>query len=206
MNDLAAAQKDALKEICNVGMSKAAKQLSTLLNSPVEISIPEINLFDVDDMPYESMFALDAPLAYVYQELSEDLHGRAILIFQREHTSTLTQAVIGKAPKMTEKEVRACEKEAMVEIGNVIISSFMSAIVNMLSCHVKLSVPSYNEDHIVQLTKQQLHEIEASKKDVILIVTKLAASGQDISGNLLLMLDSKSVQALLQHLDTLLGS
>lgn len=204
MIDLAPLQRDALIEIGNVGMSKAAKQLSTLLSSRIEISIPEINLSHVDKIDHDSLFPTNDILSYVYQVLSGEIDGRAVLIFQRKHTTLLTKLVIGQAPKLSEKEIRACEQEAMLEIGNIIITSCICAIINMLSSEVKLSVPKYGEDKIVHLIESQVKEIEGSSNDVILIETKLDASGQDISGKLLIMMTAKSIERLYARLDTLL--
>ena len=205
MIEITSAQRDALKEIGNVGMSKAAKQLSTLLNGHIEISIPEINLLGIDKIHADSLFPNDEILAYVCQDLSKDLVGKAILVFHREHTTLLTQSVIGAAPKMTEKEVRACEREAMIEIGNIIISSCMSAIVNMLSCEVKLSVPKYDEAKIGSLMETQMKDIDEKTSEIILIETALDAAGNDISGKLLLMLTKDSIDCLFMHLKKLLG-
>jgi chemotaxis protein CheC len=199
------AQEDALIEICNVGMSKAAKQLSILLNGHIEISIPKINLMDINTGYTDDLFPADKTLAYVFQIISEELEGRAIIVFQSEQSTLLTQAVIGKAPKLTEKEVRACEREAMLEIGNIIISACMSAIVNMLKCQIKLSVPQYSEDNIERLIKSQMNEVSESAKGVIVIATNLDASGHDISGKLLLMLTEQSIDRLFLGADQLLS-
>ncbi|EKD71883.1 MAG: CheC, inhibitor of MCP methylation [uncultured bacterium] len=197
-------QIDALKEICNIGMSKSAKQLSALLNTHIEISIPEINLYDINTVCNYNFFPTDVVLAYVYQTFSGEINGRAVLIFQREQTTVLTQSVIGAAPKLSEKEIRACEREAMIEIGNIIITSCMCAIVNMLSCDIKLIVPTYSESKIASLIESQVKEIDALSKDVIFIETKLEASGQNIAGKLMIIMTKKSIDQLYAQLETLL--
>jgi chemotaxis protein CheC len=204
--ELTPLQRDALIEICNIGMSKSAKQLSSLLNTRIAITIPEINLFDINKIYSDNLFPPDKTLSYVYQIISGDLSGRAILIFQRNHTTLLTQSVIGESPKLSEKEVRACEQEAMLEIGNIIISSCMSAIVNMLLCKVQLSIPKYYEDNMDHLVKSQLSEIDNSSADIILLETRLETSGQDISGKLMLMLTIESINYLFLKLAELLNA
>lgn len=206
MIELTAAQRDALIEICNVGMSKSAKQLSSLLNTRIAITIPEINFFDASQIYTDNLFSPDKTLSYVYQVISGSLSGRAVLIFQRNHTTLLTQSVIGESPKLSEKEVRACEQEAMLEIGNIIISSCMSAIVNMLHCKVSLTIPKYYEDNIDHLVKTQLAEITNSSTDIILLETRLETSGQDISGKLMLMLTIDSINYLFSKLAELLNA
>jgi len=204
MISLTAIQEDALIEICNVGMSKAAKQLSILLNSHINILIPKITLIDIDSFVNQNIFSKNEILSYVYQSVSEDLIGRAILMFHRAHATLLTQSVIGSTPKLTEKEARACEQEAVLEVGNIMITSCMSAIVNMISLNIKLDMPHYNEGNLKEVTETQAHDVKKYSKEVILIATHLETAGKDISGSLLLMLTKESINNLLDGINNLL--
>lgn len=196
-------QIDALKEICNVGMSKAAKQLSILLDSHIDISIPNLQLLNSNKVLTGSIFDQHVDLSYVSQGLSQNIDGQVILVFNREHATFLTESVIGKAPKMTQTEIRACEREAMLEIGNIIISSCMSAVVNMLNMTVKLTVPKYGEDDIVTLFNEQLAALNSTADEALLITTKLETKERNISGHLILLLTTESVDHLLTELHNL---
>lgn len=206
MKKLTPQEQDALREICNVGMSKAAAQLSKLLNVHIDIMIPEINVVGLQTQREMHLFPEEQLLSYAYQTLSGDLSGRALLIFQKTQTHLLTQAVIGTAPELSEKEIRACEQEALLEIGNIIITSCMSAITNMLTCQAQLDVPKYDESHIRDLLEAQADELNSKEKDIIVIETKLDASGRDIAGILMLMLTEDSVNKLYDYLKRLLGT
>ena len=204
MITLTEAQQDALIEICNVGMTKSAKQLSVLLNSHIVITIPEINMFDAKTVYQNNLFPVNNILSYVYQEMSADMLGRAVLVFQRSHATLLTRSLIFNAPQLSEQEIRACEQEAMLEIGNIIISSCMCAIVNMLSCKITLGFPKYGEDNIGRLIKMQLNDVNSLSSEIILIETKLETFGQDISGKLLLILTLNSTLHLFEKLNLIL--
>lgn len=199
-------QRDALVEICNVGMSKSAKQLSALLNTPIQISIPEINILSLESIYQDHHFSPTETLAYVNQGLSDGLSGLALLIFHREQTSLLMDSVIGNLPKLSEKEIRACQHDAMREIGNIIISSCIGAIINMLNCSVALSIPVYNEDTISKLIEMNVESFSkvTGCHDVILIGTSLDAQGRDISGSLILVLDPESLNKIFDQLKKLL--
>lgn len=200
-------QQDALIEICNVGMSKAAKQLSTLLSSHIDITIPNISLSDVDDVKKTFNPNGNQIFVYVYQHLTSGAIGdSALLVFNRQNTELLTQSVIGEAPKMTENEVRACEQEAMLEIGNIIISCCVSSIADMLSRKIELTTPNYGEDQINNLLNDQLKEIGASSKNAIIISTKLETQAEDVSGSLVLVMPKDSIEKLLDSLQRLLGT
>ncbi len=204
MISLTTIQEDALIEICNVGMSKAAKQLSILLNSHINIHIPKISLLDMQHFIQNNIFSSIETLSYVYQTISEDLLGRAILMFHRAQATLLTQSVIGITPKLTEKEAKACEQEAVLEIGNIMITSCMSAIVNMISLHIKLDTPHYNEHRLIEVIESQVKDVEKYSQEIILIETRLESAGKFISGSLLLMLTKSSIDNLLSGINNLL--
>lgn len=205
MKPLEPKQKDALIEICNVGMGTAAKQLSILLDSPIDITIPNIALSSVDELESSFNAKKGQVFVFVYQTLSTNVEGRATLIFNRSNTKILTQSVIGQAPKMTEEDIRACEQEAMLEIGNIIIASSISSISNMLSRQIGITTPTYGENLLPNLLEEQVKEVGSDANNVIIVSTKLETKGEDISGSLVLILTKESIHRLLDSLDRLLG-
>ncbi|MCE3046423.1 chemotaxis protein CheC [Legionella sp. 16cNR16C] len=205
MISLTAEQEDALIEIGNIGMSKAAKQLSLLLNSTIKISIPKITFININELTEDNDFNDEQVLSYVYQNISQDLEGSAALVFQREQANVLTVTVIGEAPQLTQEEVRACEQEAMLEIGNIIISSCLSVIMNMLSQTVKLSLPVYNENNLYNLLQNLCRQISKSTSNIIAISTKLETSNDKLSGSLFIILTEDSVIKLLRSIKELIN-
>ncbi|KTD09419.1 chemotaxis protein CheC [Legionella jamestowniensis] len=198
-------QEDALIELGNIGMSKAAKQLSMLLNSFIKISIPKITLINVNELANNSQFADKQILAFVHQNISQDLQGCSALVFQREQTTLLTKSVIGETPQLTQEEVRACEQEAMLEIGNIIISSCMSVIANMLSKNVLLSLPVYDENNLVSLLRDLCLPIAGLTRNIIAISTTLDTSDNNLSGSLFIILTEESINILLEDIKELIN-
>jgi chemotaxis protein CheC len=204
MITLTAEQKDALIEISNIGMSKAAKQLSILLNSPIKITIPEISIMDIDEIARSKSFDHTTMYSLVSQKLSADIQGCSALVIRREYANLLTMAVIGKMPEFTPEEANACEQEAMLEIGNIIITTCISIIANMLKQTVHLSLPIYNEDKIVALLTG-VSSSENLNKNFIAISTKLDTYNNILSGHLFLIVTEESAMTLLACIKNLIG-
>lgn len=202
---LDAMEEDALIEICNLGMSKAAKQLSILLNSKINITIPSIHLINLEEFKISGFLSQSDSLSFVYQELHSDIQGRAVLVFQTKQTKNLTDAVVGQSADLSDKEEKLHEQEALIEIGNIIISACISAIVNMLKLKVNLSVPSYNENEIETLINKQMDAVEEYLEDTFIIRTDLKTIKESISGHLLLILTASSVESLLNKVKQLVG-
>lgn len=204
MIHLSEMQQDALIEISNIGMSKAAKQLSILLNSPIKITIPQISFMNIDELKDEKTFNHEDKYSFVSQMLSQDLDGYAALVFRREHANLLMTTIIGTLPEFTPDEVRACEREAMLEIGNIIITSCLSVIANMLSKKVLLGMPIYHEDKILPLLQSLCVSLAQLSENVIAITTELKTFNDKLSGHLFIILTEESAQILLNYIEELI--
>lgn len=197
--------KDALIEIANVGMCKAAKQLSLLLNQQVNIAIPELELFSSDEFDKHNHMGSDDRIFYVYQRLSGDMAGVASLLFKRESTRLLTKPLVAHIPTLTTEEAQALEKEALLEIGNIVISFCISAIVSMCRLSVKLTLPEYAENTVNKFIHDLSNCLDEDAKKMLTLSTTLETSSQEISGQLILLLPEESLCGLLSGIRELLG-
>ena len=198
---LSGLQKDAFLEVCNIGMSKAAKQLSILLNCQVLLDNPQVELIKFDEVMNNNIVGQDVIMSIVMQQLSDDIEGSAILVFKRESTHLLVESVIGQGPHLSEKEIRACEQEAMLEIGNIVISSCVTAVVNLLEKKVQLSPPKYLEGRFKDILKSDIVAVESY---VLLISTMIKAKEDTLSGELMFISSSSSLANILHAINKLL--
>ncbi|MBM4055702.1 MAG: hypothetical protein FJ264_13780 [Planctomycetes bacterium] len=188
---LTESQLDTLKEISNIGVSRAATQLSTLLNDEIVMRVPEIYFLPVDEavrlMPeYENV-------SVVYQDLKGDFSGRAHLVFHNDESRLLVHALIGTAFTQGSEDMRRLyETETMMEIGNIVISTCISTFANLLKNEIVLTTPTYTELHVSKLFDRWPEDTVS-----MIIETTLCASKRDVTGTLLIMLTIGSAKNLL---------
>ena len=198
-------EEDVLLEVCNIGMSKAAKQLSVLLNGPVLLENPSIELLPLTDIKTYSFSHSADVMSMVHQRLENDLDGHALLVFKREHTQLLLEQVMGEVPNLSEVEMRTCEQEAMLEIGNIVISSCITAMVDMLTQKVGLSVPHYYEGTFKTLLVNQKPFLDKQSSVVMVLSTTMSTKLGTFSGRLMLFVSSSSIEAILKSIDEKMG-
>lgn len=187
-------QNDVLKEIMNIGVSRAATQLSVLLNDEIQMNVPEIGFLTLDKA-CESM-SEDEEKAIIYQELTGMLSGRTYLVFQEADTMYLVQAVLGDAFSRSIDKPQFYEHEAMMEIGNIVITACVSTIANLLKGSIALSTPVYIEDSLPRILSEQ-----SDGSDIVLIIkTTLHASRRDIPGTLVMVITSELAGSLVNKL------
>lgn len=201
-------QQDALLEICNIGSSQAAKQLSVLLSDEVEISIPKVEVIPLEGLAEKMQIAETDPISCVYQNVSGGVDGRAIMLFHNEASRLLVNALIGCIKPVGNIDMRDYEHEAMVEIGNIIISACLSSIADVLSNKLSFNVPNFVESTYKQLMEDTYgkHMDSGEKHFTLLMNTKMHAVERDVDGTLLIMFTLASFEMLLKEVDKLISN
>src|SRR5258705_11946498 len=80
VRDLKALQIDALREVANIGAGHAATALSQMTNRRIMISVPEINIARLEEVP-NLLGDPQAVVAAVLMHMLGDLTGRTLLLF-----------------------------------------------------------------------------------------------------------------------------
>ncbi|MGD0565931.1 MAG: chemotaxis protein CheC, partial [Candidatus Goldiibacteriota bacterium] len=76
-------QRDALKELGNIGAGSAASALSQMLGRDISIDVPSIVMVPVEKMA--EMISRDARIvAAVYMRIFGDIQARALIIFPQD--------------------------------------------------------------------------------------------------------------------------
>ncbi len=198
--NLSEMQIDALKEIMNIGVSKSATQLSALLNDEIRMEVPDVNILtpaEVNSALFmNNALSANGDESIVYQELTGMLEGRAYLLFRGEDSKFLSQAVLGNAFANSGEKLQFYEQEAVMEIGNIIISSCIASIANILKDKITLSTPFYTEDSLPQILSKMAH----NDMTVLVVRTALCASKRDIAGTLVIVITSDMVSSVISKL------
>lgn len=197
---------DALGELANVGLSRAAKQLSELLNDFIEMTTPSVQVVKMEQVEETLQLDPHALVAAVWQNYSGETEGSCILIFPSEDSKALVRSLVG--PSMMgagEDDIRAIELDAMMEIGNIIITSGMVVIAEMLGRELQMSIPRYMEGNLPSIMNQQNQDNSGTQMLAIIMSTDLKASKRGIQGQMVMLMSISSVRELLSELNKLLG-
>jgi chemotaxis protein CheC len=194
------AQHDALSEIANIGASRSAKQLSLLLDDEIYLSVPEVAIVSVSELPGAIGVAVTDDVACVYQDMSGCLTGKARLIFHTHESRMLVQMLVGSVPVLSGISMQIYEHEAMKELGNIIISVCISTMTDMLGKETRLAIPMYCEGVF-----EEIIEEDSSNAGVLVMKTALTAGRRGISGALIVTLSLPDIIDLLKSLDNFLA-
>src|SRR5689334_16065699 len=90
-------QLDALREVANIGAGHAATALSQMTGSRIMISVPEITVAALEEVP-DQLGDAEEPVAAVLMQMLGDLTGRTLLLFPRPTALRLAELMLRRAP------------------------------------------------------------------------------------------------------------
>ena len=191
-SELSATEQDALAEIANMGVSRAAVSLRQMVGEQVLLSVPAVRivsrataaaLVDGDNAP---------KLVAVQQSFEGPFSGRAMLIFPQAQSLELVRSIVGEDHSL--EDVIDLEQEALAETGNVILNACLATIANLLRRTMRMSLPS-----VVRGDGKTLFEVQQATAEVDLVLflyIDFTIKNRDIRGFIALLMDLPSIIAL----------
>ena len=190
--DINELELDALTELVNIGVSRAANSLREMVGEQVHLSVPNVRLVSREDAIAIIREREDARLVAVHQIFEGDLTGRALLIFPETKSLELVRAVTGG--ELPLEDIIELEHEALAETGNVILNGCLATIANLLQRSLKMSLPE-----IIRGEGAKLFNLSPPPQagDVVLFLfINFAVRERDISGYIAMLMDMPSLAAL----------
>lgn len=190
-------ERDALTEIVNIGVSRAASSLRKMVRHEVHLSVPSIEIVSqpraarlISERELEALVA-------VRQSFAGAFSGRALLIFPEANSLELVRAVTGD--ELSAAEVLEMEHEALAETGNVILNSCLATMANMLKRSLTMTIPEVLRGNGATLF--EVTEGQASDGLVLFLYIDFAVRQRDIRGYIAMLMDLPSLATLRDLLD-----
>jgi chemotaxis protein CheC len=186
-------QKDALKEIGNIGAGHAATALSQLLNTKVSLVEPRIDIVKFRDLA-ERVKHHNRSVAALHMYVRGDAPGQIVVLFDRdqgmEFVARFIRRVIGDITIFD-----SIAESTLKELGNILAGSYLSAIVHLTSTRLEPSVPTLSFGSI-QATFASLMST-LPEQDVFLVESIFLDKDAAIGGEFILIPDAGSLEPLL---------
>lgn len=195
--DLNELQRDALGEIFNIGVGRAASSLSQIVNDTVLLSAPEVTLVRREDASKVLLGSEFRQFSTVSQNFSGAFDAEAMLIFPESNALEIVRLMVG--PHMSIEELSEFEQEAMCEVGNIILNACMSALADLfhIALHGTLPVHRFGDT-------ESLAFLGGDDQMVLVLQVDMTISQQRVQGHILFLLSVVSMRSMLDCLDAYL--
>ncbi len=191
-------QIDALREIGSIGTSHAATSLSSLLGSEVRIPLPEVKILEFNKA-VEELGGFETISAGIISLLSGQINGMMLALFELEVINLLLDHMMGKTVK-DYSELTEIESSAIIEVGNILISTFVNALSNLTGVKITPSVPQIAIDMQGAMITVPMAAYGNQSDYIMLLGGTFLVDNKEIPCKLLLAPDVKSLNYLLYRL------
>jgi len=189
---------DALLEIANVGVGRAAAALSELTSRPVEINVPELMIFSTDQ-PILMSDLRDAAILRVAQRFNQELEGYTLLLLNEEGSRRVARLILGE--EIEANSFDEMEQSALLELCNIMINSVMGTLANELKMVLSYEVPFLDLKGISNFGELLVDLIPEHAAKVVFMRASLKISAEVVHGYIVLILDEQNLQMLISRLE-----
>ncbi|WP_045214757.1 chemotaxis protein CheC [Desulfonatronovibrio magnus] len=196
--------KDVLTEVVNIGVGQAASSLNSILDTHVDLSVPELKIVSQDRVMNELAFLARSSLASVILRFEGAVPGQAALLFPPESAVNLVNLLVPEESNIEDMDLDAMRGEALTEIGNIVLNAVMGHFSNFLKLNLDYSIPDFMfESDINEIFN--LNHVEGEFA-IILARTHFVVEEHAIAGDILLFFGIDSMKSLTEAIDNVLNS
>ena len=204
LSELGPIQLDALKEVASIGAGNAATSLSNMLNGKIEMTVPEVNIMPVDQIP-EIMGGPENLVVAMLVEIEGDVEGGVLFALDTTGANKLIELLTGQDVDI-EEDLGELETSALKEIANILTGSNLNAFSQMLGLTIMPDVPSLAYDMAGAILEVCFIELGQVGDYGLVIETEFKSdSAKGINGNFFLIPDPDSLEIMLKKLGVLDG-
>ena len=197
-DELSSMEIDTLREIGSIGTGNAASALSTMLDREVRITLPEVRIMGYNEA-IEWIGGPEAITAGVLVRISGQMTGVMLA------TQSLDFINLALGSMLSEhiddySQLGEIELSALVEIGNILISTFINALSGLADISLDLTVPGITVDMQGAILAVPMAEYGGQTDYLMTIGGNFVFDGKEVPCRLLLSPDIRSLNFLLRKL------
>lgn len=189
---------DTLREIGSIGTGNAATALSQMLGKEVRITMPEVRIMGYNEA-IEWIGGPEAVTAGVLVKMSGDVGGIMLSVQKLELINFILETMLDQGIQSYE-ELQELQQSALIEVGNIMISAFVTALSGLAGININLTVPAFAVDMQGAILMVPMAEYGGMSDYLMTIGGNFVCNGQEIPSHLLLSPDLRSLDFLLRKL------
>ncbi|WP_342561488.1 chemotaxis protein CheC [Paenibacillus sp. FSL R7-0345] len=189
---------DVLKEVGNIGAGNAATALSQLLNKPIDMAVPKVQLLNFEEIT-DKVGGAEELVYAVFLRVEGEAPGNLFFILTPEAAISLLNRVAG-IEILPDQELGEMEFSALSEIGNILAGSYLSSLADFTSLSMYPTVPALAMDMAGAILGYGLLQFGQMGDDALLIDTTFLEGQNEIEGQFFLIPDPESFPKIFKSL------
>lgn len=186
---------DALQEVANIGGGHAATSLSKMIGKRVGMDVPFLRL-----LPYDEVFANiqsdETVVRAVLSQVVGEEYGVFLFVVPLDESDKLAQLLL---PEDVTIDFELANS-AIKELSNILVQSFLQAVMQMINKPLVASLPSLTVDLYGSILSSVYMEQNQFSDEIFIMKNKFYSMGHVIEGSLYFVPKPQVLEKLLDEL------
>lgn len=196
--NLSELQLDALREVGGIGAGHAATALSQLVDRPISLEVPRIELIDIVDVP-NALGGAERLVGAVYARLLGDLSGGILFVAERNAVLALVDLLHGDDVGST-RSIGHEEEALFRHAASILIASYLAAVARLAGIDILPSGASMAFDMAGALIQALVTEIGGAAEQALMVRTSFLDETCTVEAGLFFIPQPSSLEVLLGRL------
>ena len=198
LDELTSMEIDTLREIGSIGTGNAATALGQLLGREVRITLPEVRIMGYNEA-IEWIGGPEAVTAGVLVGMGGQMSGIMLSVQQMGFINLVLESMLSESIS-DYMELNELRQSALIEVGNIMISTFINALSGLSGISVDLTVPAFTVDMQGAILSVPMAVYGGMSDYLMTIGGNFMCDNKQVPCHLLLSPDIRSLNFLLQKL------
>ncbi|WP_458119157.1 chemotaxis protein CheC [Paenibacillus sp. Z6-24] len=189
---------DVLKEVGNIGAGNAATALSQLLNKPIDMAVPKVQILPFEQIA-EKVGGPEQIVLAIFFRVEGEAPGNLFFVLTPEAGKGLLHRMAG-IEASDDEFFTEMEQSALAEIGNILAGSYLSSLADFTGLSMSPTVPGLAMDMAGAILNYGLLQFGQMGDDALLIDTTFLEGNEEVEGQFFLIPDPESFDKIFKSL------
>jgi len=204
LESLSELQLDVFREIGNIGSSSAAIALSKVVEKKISLSLPKVKILKFNEIS-DIVGGEETLVVGILQPMQGDLTGNILFLLGLQQAHDLALLLLSRMLNVNKSSIDLfafdeMEFSALKEIGNIMISSYLSAISALTNLKIRTAIPQISLDMAAAILSVLAIEYGKVGDHVLYISSEFNQDNMKVGGDFFLVPDMASLNKLLHAL------
>lgn len=197
LRDINEKYADVLRELGNIGAGNATTAIASMLSRRIIMNVPKVELFEASKLGV-SICSEEEIVVGIFLEMETDIQGSMMFLMKLDSARYLVNRLMERDADYAE-EFDDMDLSALKEIGNIIASSYLSALSTLTNLVITPSIPYIAIDMAASVLSVPAIEFGRFGEHALLIETEFGDESM-IDGFFILMPERASYNKILSAL------
>ena len=191
-------QLDVMREIGNIGAGNACTALSGLIGTPIDMSVPRVQLLGIDSTS-DYLGGDDKEVLGIRIDVKADLTGMMYHIVNKRFAERLINTFYEKKLD-TIKSIDEMDMSVISEMGNITSGAYANALATLSGYVVDIGTPTPGGYSISEILKVPIETFGEVGDKILVVYEQFIIDSEKLTSNMILVLEKDSLHRLFDKL------